>query len=76
MDPLFVGVLVIGAVVVAIVTFVDHPLGNLTRGRSDRGFNCCERCHRPLRVEPGNSWRLVGTCTRCGDVQEWAARNP
>jgi hypothetical protein len=76
MDPLFLGFVTIEAAVIALVTFVDHPERLVVPGRSDRGFNCCEQCHRPLAEEHGAEWRLAGTCTRCERVQQWAVTDP
>ncbi len=65
----------VGAGVIALVTFVGHPVRRLKPSRSNRGYNACEHCHRPLPSEEGADWRLSGTCPRCGRVQEWAIRN-
>jgi len=40
--------------------------------RTRRGYNCCERCSTRLPRDPQHTWRYLGTCPRCGHVQQWS----
>ncbi len=45
-----------------------------TARRRQAGFDCCERCGRPLPAHPTQTWRFAGTCPACNHVQIWATR--
>jgi RNA polymerase-binding transcription factor DksA len=78
MDGLFLLAVALEAIPVALFTFYDRPArgrdGSRRLGRANlRGFNCCQECGVPLPVAVDATWRLAGTCDRCGTLQEWAA---
>jgi hypothetical protein len=79
MDAVFLLALAVEAIPIGLVTFSDRP--SRRRRKEDpgsaggghlRGFNGCAECGSPLTTAVDAPWRLAGTCSRCGLVQQWA----